>query len=104
MNNPFNEKTDLYRIFDKDCCDIEKNQIFIYNGDLLQCIAFLEGATSCKAIKRKITKIGFNYTHHIECYIRYIDTNATIGEMRSEKDSMIEDLIQWKLKNPIQEK
>ena len=103
MKNPFNEKCELYEIFSKDCCDLNEHQVFIFDGKLIQCIAFLEGISRCKGLKRKIKTIGFFYQSHIECYVRYKDKegNSTIGDIREEKDQILQDLIQWKLKHPI---
>jgi len=103
MNNPFKKGCDVYNILITNCCNLGDNQIFTYNGKYLQGIAILEGV-KCIDLKNNIKSIGFRYEVHIECYSR-IKSNVidgyeffTIDDVRVDKNEMIEDLIEWKLK------
>tara|TARA_B110000503_G_C7146316_1_gene413153 strand:- start:1922 stop:2278 length:357 start_codon:yes stop_codon:yes gene_type:complete len=111
MKNPFDKLSELYEIFNSECSFFDKSELFVYNGNCIQSIAFLEGSKICltKRIKNKIRLIGFSYNNELECYTRlrsnqydYGDEKKIVNitrflEIRNEKDLMIENLIEWKI-------
>ena len=76
--------------------DIDKDNVFLYNGSQLKALAFRQG---CKCdcisnIKETAKKWGFIYDYDFDAYIlkNKIDTNY-----RFQKNTFISSLIEWKL-------
>lgn len=89
----------IYKYLSQNLDDeIKKDSIYFFDGKQVKAIAFKQG---CKCdcvgkIKSVVKKWGFKYDYDFDAYIlKSGDKNETY---RTEKNSFISSLIEWKVK------
>lgn len=81
---------------------INEKQVFIYEGQYVNAVAFFKGMNDNKnvcEVKQMAREVGLKYDYTYECYIQKEKNKKEYKEYRKEKDEFIDKLLNWKTYN-----
>lgn len=83
---------------------LNDHQVFLFEGKHFSALAFLRGSNDkyIDEAKDLARHEGMEYDYQMECYLTPCNQNIQYQDYRKEKDQFLEELVSWKLRQPVQ--